>query len=96
VTGLDAATLASRLADTVSAAASTVDARPVLARLSLVGTADLPARCSATPTVSPPNAATRRSRPGGELWVESVRVRTQPGAKPGRRGPAGPWCMDRL
>ncbi|MGH7082995.1 MAG: metallophosphoesterase family protein, partial [Acetobacteraceae bacterium] len=76
-TGADPATLAGRISNAVLAALATADERPLLARLTLGGTADIAGAFLADHEHLAAIASNAAIEAGGELWVESIHVHTR-------------------
>ena len=78
VTGLDVTSLPGAIAARVHAAMAEAESRPVLARLTLTGTTALHATLSEDTEHLAAECRNAGNEAGGDLWVESVRVRTRP------------------
>ena len=80
VAGVDVVTLNGRIADAVRAALAAADGRPVLARMTLTGATDLHGRLQGDADRLAAETRAAAIEANGALYVESVRVRTQPAA----------------
>ncbi len=76
--GSDAASLTARIEASVRGAIENADGRPVLARLVLTGRSDLHGTLLGDTDRLAAECRNAAGEAGGELWVESVRVRTRP------------------
>jgi exonuclease SbcD len=76
--GADEATLTGRIAETVHAALAGADGRPVLGRLTLTGATDLHGMLLGDTDRLAAVCRNAAIEADGRLWMESVRVRTQP------------------
>jgi DNA repair protein SbcD/Mre11 len=80
--GADVVTLTGRIENSVRAAIEAADGRPVLARLVLTGISDLHGTLLGDAERLAAECRNASIEAGGELWVESVRVRTRPMPQP--------------
>jgi len=80
--GRDVASLTRRIAEVVQGALATADGRPILARLTLTGATELHATLLNDTEQIAAECRNAAIAAGGELWVESVRVRTRPVVAP--------------
>ncbi|WP_372621026.1 exonuclease SbcCD subunit D [Falsiroseomonas sp.] len=76
--GADVATLTGRIATAVQAALAGAEDRPLLARLELRGETPLHAALATDAERLAAECRNAAIEAGGDLWVEAVRVRTQP------------------
>jgi DNA repair exonuclease SbcCD nuclease subunit len=81
VTGADVATVTARIADAVQQAVDEADGRPMIARLTLSGTSPVHSRLLGDTDGLAAECRNAAIAAGAELWVERVRVRTQPEAE---------------
>lgn len=76
--GADVVSLTGRIADAAQAALAEADGRPLLARLALTGDTDLHATLLGDAERLAAECRNAAIDADGQLWVESVRVRTRP------------------
>src|SRR4051812_41528469 len=80
--GADAATLTQRIGDAVAAALGDAGGRPLLARATLRGATALHGRLLGDAERLAAECRNAAIEQGGELWVESVKLRTRAAAEP--------------
>ena len=80
VTGADVASLTGRIAEAVTTVAGGAEGRPLLARLTLTGAAELHGRLLDDTEQLAAEARVAAMDAGAELWVKQVQVKTRPPA----------------